>query len=210
MKRDITLRTGPRWITYFKPQSPAEQHDGAAGRAVLYSWRRSDHMEAVFNKDENLLVLIHITGSWFKLSSPFSLSLDKSSAAEVLLLTRVICGDSSEFWGQLFYSRVHWLPSACGWGAYLFPWSCKLRAFRWQVRSVRRAYRYEPTSNNMVRFPLLSVNEWECQGGCSGTLAVITTLSPCHSSWISLFSVLQFWIYHIWNLTIVPLGVWWS
>lgn len=63
-----------------------------------WSERGYIHMEGVFNKVENPLVLIHITESGFKFSPQLFQNINKSSVAEVLLQRRLICGDSSEFW----------------------------------------------------------------------------------------------------------------
>jgi len=54
-------------------------------------------MEGIFNKVENLLVLIHIFESGFKFPSQLFQNIHKSSVAEVLFQRWVICGDSSEF-----------------------------------------------------------------------------------------------------------------
>lgn len=71
------------------------------------------HIERIFNKVENLLMLIHITESRFKFPSQLLQNINKSSVAEMLLQEWVICDDSSEFWEISELCQVYTRQLSC-------------------------------------------------------------------------------------------------
>lgn len=153
-------------------------------------------MEVIFNKDQNLLMLIHITRSLLSV-------VPKPQQIPVLLLTRVICGDSSEFLGDSYFIRectdCLW---AWGWGAYLSfeAASLELSGDRWG-QSERPAVWTDFQQHGL--FPP-AVRESENVREESQERLVLSPLSPCRLIVWSEFvmsGIKDSWVWVFGNLT---------